>query len=304
MVGCGHPAAAPKEPTVRHESPPLFDFHVDFWVNLHQRLYAETSPRAPAGEGDLADEWRSALDVYRRELPERGMNRVFDDPRLVDLNRRLSAAGDAPTLSGAGIEPRLGAALEAAAGVYRAGSWVRDATGDRAWIASIAPLLAAHGEAIATELEHVYGAAWQRPVRVDVSSFAGPVGAYTVLHPTHVTITSSDPRYQGTAALEMLFHEASHDLVEGIQARLDAAISAARKPPEPTLWHALLFFTAGEIVRRRVDPGYLSYADAKGLYDRAPQWRRYRDALSTAWVPYLDRRVTLEEALRRLAELV
>jgi len=41
---------------------------------------------------------------------------------------------------------------------------------------------------------------------------ANNTGAYTTLDPLRVTIASTDARNQGSAALEVLFHEASHGI--------------------------------------------------------------------------------------------
>jgi hypothetical protein len=67
------------------------------------------------------------------------------------------------------------------------------------------------------------------------------------------------------------------------------------------LWHALLFYTTGEVVRRAVADGKLNYPEStppkfpafytpyayrNGLYTRG--WENYQRVLETYWQPYLD----------------
>jgi hypothetical protein len=284
----------------------LFDFHVDFWVNVHQRLYAETSPRAPEPLAwEAADPvWQGALGFYRGEFPERGFLTIMENPRLVDCNRRLSVLGAGTDVRAAGVDAGLADVLSAAGAAYRREQWTPDMAVDDAWIQALEPDLVAHGEVMATALEQIYGARWERPLRVDVATFAGPVGAYTVLHPTHITVAAGNPRYQGLYALEMIFHEASHALVRGVQDRLTARIAASGKSEPAMLWHALIFFTAGEIVRKDIDPTYVPYADRNDLYERSPDWRHYREVLAAAWAPYVEGQGTLDAAIERVVAML
>jgi hypothetical protein len=142
---------------------------------------------------------------------------------------------------------------------------------------------------------------------VDVSVQAGPFGAYTISGPpTHVVISSADPRYGGLSALEMLFHEASHAWDQVVMDGIGRAATAQRKAPPRQLWHAVLFFTAGELTRRELeragDEDYVEHALRNGVYDRA--CGGCRALLAKHWGPRLDGRASIDEALAALvAEL-
>ena len=85
------------------------------------------------------------------------------------------------------------------------------------------------------------------------------------------------------------------------------------KPIPRDLWHALLFYTTGELVRRDLaygtmtlatlqgtDPStYQPYAARFGLYSGS--WDRFRGMLDLYWRPYLDGRVSFDTAVARLA---
>jgi hypothetical protein len=307
-LGCApsvEPArASPQSPPEPRPRPALFEMHSGFWVNLHQRLYAEASPARPgAAPAGFTDEpaWTGAVEYYRGAFPVSEWLGLLDHAPLVAMNLRLSSLADAADLGGSGLAPELTAKLEAAAVVYRRAQWSKDDASNRRWIAAIEPALARHGDALAPDLAAVYRSPWPKdPIRVDVSVMAGPFGAYTVGEPPHITITSGRPEYQGDAALEMLFHEASHALISPIEERIAKACEATHKPTPPVLWHALLFFTTGEIVKRRLGEGYVPYADANGLYDRGPGWRQYREIFEREWRPYLAGKIEQEAAIRAI----
>lgn len=294
-AGCVSSARGGPQAVAPPVEKPLFEFHSGFWLNLHQRLHYAATARRPAA-GPEAPAWTAAVDFYRGRFAEHGgMGLLFDD-ELVALNRRLAALGSAPAL--AGVEPELAAHLEAAAGVVRP-EWGEQDRANRAWIAALEPALERHGQALRGELSAAYQASWPAaPIRADVSRWAGPVGAYTVLDPPHVTISSGDPSYAGEAALEMIFHEASHALIEPISEKLAAEAERLGRRPPRDLWHALLFYSTGEIVKRRLGPEYVPYAARYGLWQRA--WPDFEPALRRDWQPYLDGKVDLDTAVRAL----
>jgi hypothetical protein len=82
--------------------------------------------------------------------------------------------------------------------------------------------------------------------RVDVTVYAGPFAAYTTNDPTRPTLSSTDPRNQGTAALEILFHETSHGMIRRVSDAINAAQENAHRSDRAThsapLWHDVLLF--------------------------------------------------------------
>lgn len=100
-------------------------------------------------------------------------------------------------------------------------------------------------------------------------SYANWAGAYTTTNSTLITVSSLDPSSQNDAALETLFHEASHALIDNVQEAISKQCRAdGIVLDSPTLWHAVLFYTTGALVKE-VIPGYLPMADAIGLWKRA-----------------------------------
>ncbi len=322
---------------------PVFEFHSGFWINLHHALYEQARireqrptarPEKPSASADAEKKtsgeasgelptteekaWNEAVEYYATSLARRDL--LFDGD-MVDIKNRLADLETCADLSGkseyrcaAGLRPELIAALERAAPVYRARWWNEHDRTNRAWIAATEPLVREFGAKLAEQLATVYRAEWPSgKIRVDVCHYAGLVGGYTSLDPLHVTISGADERNQGTAALEVLFHEASHELAGAVRDTLVREYRQREKPIPRELWHAILFYTIGELVKRAVS-GKVSAAgnkssdatDRYGLTTRG--WQSFQGVLERYWKPYMDAvthgRARPEEFDRALAQVV
>lgn len=257
--------------------------------------------------------WTAALDYYAEDLASRDL--LFNGDmmniknRLVDLETCADLSGRSSAECASGLRQEMVAVLERAAPVYRAHWWPEHDHSNRSWIASVAPMVRQFGGTLAQQLAETYRADWPPGrIRVDVVIYGGPFGAYTSLEPTRVTLSSSDARNQGPAALEVLFHEASHALAGSVRDAIARECRRRGKPIPRDLWHALLFYTTGEVVKRtlsapegaagRNSAAYTPYAYRYGLYARG--WSTYQKVLERYWQPYLDGKVAFDTALARL----
>jgi hypothetical protein len=195
----------------------------------------------------------------------------------------------------------------AATPAYKACRWDAQDEKNHLWIEELKPRLTSDEQRIAPRLEQLYRKRWKRlPIPVDVVEIVNWSGANSILlHPAggHLLISNE---YQGPAAVEVVFHEASHllmDRSDPLRQALDSAASALDLQLPDDLWHVVLFYTTGEAVRRILDdgvkPGYTPMLYA--IFDRGT-WGGYRKALEDTWRPYLDGERTLSEAAARLVE--
>jgi hypothetical protein len=348
------PASAQIEPT--YGPLPVFEFHSGFWINLHHLLYFEARQRQksptprndsraqapPKTMHDLAtplsaaeqSTWDNAVAFYAANYADKDL--LFNND-LILLKNQLGDFEDCDDLSGAhkeacnaGVPANLTQVLDSAAPIYRAHLWTEHDRGNRRWITRVAPLVEKQGVAISQRLADIYQAKWPKyRIRVDVSAYANWAGAYTTLDPLRVTISSTDPSNQGDTALEVLFHEASHGLAEPVQSAIERECRQRGKAIPRDLWHALIFYTTGEVVkpvltppaepapapessapdnpRPNFDPNrppssnrntYIPYAVREGLYQRG--WSDYLDLLTRFWQPYLDGRASFDDAIARM----
>jgi len=297
---------------------PRFEFHSNELVNLHHFLYGwarTTAGMRGAGVKELAqlealsaeerEVWTAAYEIY---LPEwAGRDLLFDrqmDAANKALRRSLDVDHPDPE-----FPADLAEALALALPIYRAHWWPRHDEGNRAWIAALEPLLKKVGKDFSEQLAHAYGGAWQdEPLRVDVTYYGNWAGAYTTNRPNHVTITSADPENGGVGALEVLFHEASHaeGLGSPIMDGLNAAFRGLEVRPHEDLWHAMFFYTAGELTRdlalaHELAEEYRTYGE-RNMWERIPGWAGLRDALEVSWRPFLSGEWDRAEAFARLAD--
>jgi hypothetical protein len=325
---------------------PVFELHSGFWINLHHALYYEARQRkaflsrdantpksaVPAGKSVLAGKgltdseqkaWDDAVAYYMLNYADKDL--LFTT-ELIQLKDQLGDFEDCDELSGrkrkfcdAGLPANLTQVLEAAAPVYRAHLWPEHDQANRRWILQVAPLVREQGVGLSERLADIYQTRWPHgKIRVDVVAYANWAGAYTTVDPLRVTISSLDTRNQGPQALEVLFHEGSHGIAEAVQRAIIRECRQRDKPIPRDLWHALVFYTTGEVIRTVLtsstasssasrggkgssDPaatGYDTYAFREGLYQRG--WKNYLELLQRFWQPYLDGKATFDDAIARM----
>lgn len=199
--------------------------------------------------------------------------------------------------------------LQSAAPAFRACRWEDQDAANRRWIAELRPRLERHAGNVSSRLEKLFAATWRRrPIAVvDVVATAGWSGADTTDFRgtrTHTQISSRNPGYQGPAALEMIFHEASHELVSPRNGPIAELIASASRETgveiHRSLWHGLLFVTVGEVVRealaRAGEGPYQPVADGVFRGD----WEVLRRPLVEHWLPFVRGEIGREEAARRV----
>lgn len=285
-------------------------FHSDVWMNLHHTLFAAAWARRPEAEtlralaGPLPapleapftpeerSAWTAAVDYYDKNLASRDL--LFGRGMM-----QLKAALVAGDLASEAVGKELRAVLESAAPIYRRHFWSAHDRANRAWIAATADPMKAIAPAVIPRLETLYGVKWfTSPVRADVVWVANRQGAYTTDGPpAHATISSSDGSNTGWSAVETVFHEYSHVLILPIQEKLERALGDRIKQ-HGILWHVVQFYITGAVVREVLKARGIEYTPlvySAGLFDRA--WGRYRTPVETNWQPYVDGKVTLDEAI-------
>jgi hypothetical protein len=198
------------------------------------------------------------------------------------------------------------AALKAAMPLYRADQWEEDDRANRFWIAVAVPMLTSAAEELVEAHERAYAVPFPKHILVDVSPFAWEFGSYTVGEgdSAHAVISSTVPGNQGFAALEILMHEPSHAIVGTTSGAIGSDLTRAAQElgvrPPTNLWHAILFYTSGELTRRALAKrGVPDYQPLMvDMYERG--FRGFRQALETHWQAYLDGKVSREAAIRQI----
>ena len=296
---------------------PLFGFHSNFWVNLHQCLVHEallslgkpdrrlqsSAPLAATGMNDKEESaWKNAVAFYATRFGAR--QELFDD-EMVRINNSLAQqTDDGSSLNATGIPDAVATVLRDAAPVYRKYWWAEHDRTNKNWIGSQLARVNELGAQIAAAMEKDLRQSWPAaPIRVDVCYYVPAIGhAYTTTNPAHTTFSSSTASLEGLSGFETLFHEASHSFADKMSDALFAECSAQKKNCGD-LWHAILFYTPGVEVRRALPPDdqatFTPYAYKNGLYARG-EWPKYRAVLEKDWQPYLDGKVDFASAIHSM----
>lgn len=291
---------------------PHFAFYSDLRTNTHDALIAVATARRSQRPGPFsADEetcFKSAPDAERQ-----AWDRAVDDyvaaksTRQQRLDERWLLAGliRVDTVGNAGDSEflrRWSALLDAATSAYRRCRWSAQDTVNRRWIDHVKALLATYEQTLGEELPRLFATGWAGlPFRIDVVNIASFDGANSVSHEPpatlHVLVSSVNPANQGLAALETVFHEASHFLAQPESplniALKNAAEHADAKVP-PDFLHEVQFFITGEAVRRALAARGETYTP--DLFALKLFSDRFRENVPRVWMLQIDGRRTLEQA--------
>ena len=304
-------------------APRFFTFETDeFWLNLHHFLYvlgraeaktadsseaavAGAPPEAERGRQGLTREeqmtWAGAVTAYAVGL---SLKSNLDQP-MSSATRALAGIGDRPSLAGTSLDPEVVAVLERAAPIYRKAWWPAHRDANRRWRSSAESLADQYGRTTIEFVSKVYGATWPASgYPIHISSYANFGGAYSVGGASFLVISSMTAGNEGLHGLEIMVHEGMHQW----DGQMFTALASQARPRNVLvprdLTHAMIFFTAGEAVRR-IDPAYIPYAEAfavwpKQLSGSSLPAQRLKPSLEEIWKPYLNGKGTLDEVLAAL----
>jgi len=285
-----------------------FEFHSDFWLNLHHFLYEQALSDSKRSLNLAADEkatWDKAVSFYRQNMTKHDL---LMDRRMNDIDTELAEDETLPKLVVNGPDGALWDTLNSVAPVYRAHWWTDHDQSNRKFIAAAVPLVQHYGPTFIKQLTTVFETTWPKdPIRVDVSEYANWAGAYTYTYGwsrVHEIVSSFDDSNQGNAALEVVFHEATHGIVPSNSGRLADQISSASKTagvhPPSDLFHIFIFYTAGELARRDLAIAYMPYAEKKHLYQ--DQWARWHSSIAVYWKQHIDGTLSFNDAVNKIVE--
>jgi hypothetical protein len=292
-----------------------FTFQSNFWINLHHFLYQWANTRNEPDEQiaeeveiellapDERDAWERGIGYYQRVVIERGILDTLQGPLIAQLIElgidQVEAVGALPDSTARTLAELMP--------IYRSRWWEKHDRTNREWIQQLQPLLERHEETLVQQVTHIWKSHWpEQPYRVDIAVYASRVGAYTPDKPDHSMVSSTFYANQGFNALESVLHEAHH-MTSLEQARLSAVYEAfnRRQTTAPRrLYHALLFYTAGELIRsvaaKEGTVQYQTQAEIFGFYKR-DRWSGFRKAFDTHWKAVLLGEIDPTAALDRIA---
>jgi hypothetical protein len=313
-------------PLASAQSPPtLFTFETDeFWLNLHHFLYvlgraeaklpdatepsvAHAPEEAARGLQGLTPNERSAWAAAVAAYADGPSRKSTLDPSQALVVQTLADLDDAPTLSGAALDPAFAVTLERAAPIYRKAWWPAHLAANRAWRSAVQTLIDRHGATTVAFVTRAYGLPWpSEGEHVHVSSYANFGGAYSAGSTGTLIVASTSELNAGLRALECIVHETMHQWDGKVFGALGTSAKTAGVNVPPDLPHAMIFYTAGEAIQR-IDAGYVPTSDAFDIWPKrisgsAFPAQRLKPILDEIWKPWLDGHGTRDDALAALVQ--
>jgi hypothetical protein len=288
--------------------PLTLEFHSAFLMNLHSFLL-DAATRQPQlssypwvqkpSDADTRA-LRDAIGFYVANYAKR--NLLFDDV-MTSIKKTLSTTDGRRDVKGLHLPPGLADVLARAAPIYARCLWPAHDRSNREWIRQVKLLNAQYGADVQVGIERYMGHPFQQTrIREDIVMLTGSRnGGYT---DTQTVLPSGREDYRGLAALEMLYHEAAHiEVDDTVLNEIEAELKATHRSLHSDLWHAVAFYTVGEtvqeVLKRRANLDYETYADRNGVYTRG-DWPLFHAAIISAWRPYMNGSTTRQEAIKAM----
>lgn len=199
-----------------------FALRSGIWLNLHHCLYGQarrllrqaqqehhpdelSTKTLPQTHGDA---WAQAVNYYLENL---AVHDLLRSPEMRLLKWSLAELPDAQQPSLEMVPKGLAAQLIASRSVYEQTWWEQQQRMNVSYINTVQTFTARYGPPLAQRISRAFQTSWPtETLLVDIVYWARWSGAYTTLKPNHLVISSSALGNQELAALEVLFHEASH----------------------------------------------------------------------------------------------
>jgi hypothetical protein len=170
---------------------------------------------------------------------------------------------------------------------------------------SIQAMVDRDGRGIVAFVTRAYALPWPASgYHVHLSAYTTWAGAYSSGRANMLVVSSPARFNQGLHGLESIVHEAMHQWDGQVFAALGTQARALGASVPRDLPHAMIFFTAGEAVRR-VEPTHIPAADAFGIWPvklsgASLPAQRLKPLLEEIWKPYLNGRGTRDQAFAAL----
>lgn len=135
-------------------------------------------------------------------------------------------------------------------------------------------------------------------------------GGYS--HPTVISIA----KFRGPALVEAIVHELTHVMAELNKRDQQSAYGFIKRQCELKgrsqhdalhLFHLLLFYSSGSLVREVIASDYVPYAESRNIYTRVGSMLRAKvlpEMLDRIWLPWIHGQYDLETAMSNLVQML
>jgi hypothetical protein len=290
-----------------------FVFYNHYWLNLHHFLYYESVLRSVKDSSEIKNSVLHKLSADERMILEDALRYYKTNFADNDLRRSAYMSGFKDWIvskdsSGLNIVPdqflEHARKLEKVSSVYRRYFWDKYSKQNREVLSSRMGLIQNTENDVFHSLAEIANAYWpEDKIRVDLTYFGNSIRntAYTTIFPTHIVIPSSNNiTYKGSWT-EILYHEASHQIIRGNTGYIAGTIKDVAKVQQRSLrnlWHAYLFYISGSVSRNAFKNAGIE--DYKLYMVREGVFSLYYPTLDEYLLKFMEREITLAEATKSI----
>ena len=242
-----------------------FEFHNDYWINLHHFLYQRASGsqvRKLAEDGyELPDIGEDAvvltekdqvvfdhtIQYYSDSLASKNLRRDLGDLRIW-----FQTQSGTKVITDTSFSKQYTDLLNGVSVIYKRHYWPIHKQHNERIIAQHIDALSQFEDEVIAKMETLAEYKWPDvdKVRVDLTAYANYAGAYTAARPQmNIVISTIDPLNNTSSFIETVYHEGSHLLFNYQDspfrgAIYDKAEELGMEFPRG-LWHAAMFYLSG-----------------------------------------------------------
>lgn len=296
-----------------------FEFHNNFWINLHHFLYQQASG---SQQKKLQEDGNSLLDIgeakiwsaltakedqilhsaiayYKENLT--GQDLLND----LGMTRVRLQATESEIVADSVISLEYAKVLNNVSKVYRKRFWKLHQQHNEKTISKHMSMISGMEEKVISRMVVLSQSEWpltESKVRIDLTTYANYAGAYTPTRPNfNILLSTLDPTSETNGFIEIIFHESSHLLFRFGNPFRDIIYFTAEQLDVPfprNLWHACLFYLCGKVVQSELADMGISYTlqmDKRSIFSEY-NTQNFSNALDG----YMNNELTLKEMVAQL----
>ncbi|MBG6128639.1 hypothetical protein IWQ47_000671 [Aquimarina sp. EL_43] len=296
------------------ETTRYFEFHNNFWINLHFYLYetAIASYEKPLDKLVKKGIWQK-LSQKEKVVFQKTITYYKDhidlknhfNQELIGFRKWIINYNEQDMLPESRFEILFIKNLNEFKPIYNTHFWKTHRQINTDKLQENIDLIKKTEDIVISRMAKLAQAKWQdTKMRIDLSIKSPGGGAFTLSRIPSSIVLSTVINYPEIAGdwVETLFHEASHTIIKGQKGAIAESINRASeklkvKPPK-NLWHAILFYTAGKVSQEAfLEQGINDYT----LYmNRENVFSFYQNAIHKYFASYLVDETELDIAIENI----
>lgn len=178
---------------------------------------------------------------------------------------------------------------------------------NKAWLNAYKDQIVKMETNVIPELERIYQTKLpSEKVRIDLTCYATWAGAYSFKNAfEHIIYSTASKANQGDLAAEVIFHEASHFLVDKLSNQIFLLAKDKDAKKLNNVWHNVLFYTTGYVVEKQYKAQWKKfepyYVQMK-FEEKFPDFRVTVDGCKLYWNDYMEGKIAFDEALKKMVD--